>query len=251
MALASCLWATAGAQTGFRSPTEASDGWTRGATSGSLFAAWELFGSPFGPNAPDAGLWLGGVLPPDAAAFDLYDEAAASGSFITSSGNIYSFNGILTPVLTFPGFGGGDGFRTTVLVQVRTLGNELDPSTATLDGEPAVFTEELFREPFLGSFGGFTVERVYRFELTGDASGRVFRVVAGDLSVSLDRLELDVFVEASCAADLTGDGVANIFDILRFFDLFGAGDASADLAADGSLDIFDILAFFEVFGAGC
>lgn len=51
--------------------------------------------------------------------------------------------------------------------------------------------------------------------------------------------------------DLTGDGLADIFDVLAYFNLFGAADPLADIDGNGSLNIFDILGFFSVFVASC
>lgn len=57
---------------------------------------------------------------------------------------------------------------------------------------------------------------------------------------------------ACSPADINADGVLSIFDILAFFDAFGAADLTiADFQDDDALNIFDILAFFSVFGAGC
>ena len=54
-----------------------------------------------------------------------------------------------------------------------------------------------------------------------------------------------------CEADLTGDGVLDIFDVFAFLDMFNAGDAGADLNGDGVLDIFDVFAYLDGFNAGC
>ena len=85
--------------------------WIRSETPNSLYAQWERFSSPSGPNAPDVESFVGGVLPPEAIAFDAFDAAwETSGSFITSGGNIYSFSAPIEPQISFPGFGLGDGF---------------------------------------------------------------------------------------------------------------------------------------------
>ncbi|MCA9304695.1 MAG: hypothetical protein KC996_11290 [Phycisphaerales bacterium] len=54
-----------------------------------------------------------------------------------------------------------------------------------------------------------------------------------------------------CDADLTGDGVLDIFDVFVFLDLFNAGHPDADFNSDGVLDIFDVFAFLDLFNAGC
>jgi hypothetical protein len=69
---------------------------------------------------------------------------------------------------------------------------------------------------------------------------------------------LDELVEGSttitivpCRADFNGDGVADLFDFLAFFNAFDAGDALADFDFDGALTVFDFLAFQNRFDSGC
>ena len=57
--------------------------------------------------------------------------------------------------------------------------------------------------------------------------------------------------EASCPADLDGDGELTIFDFLHFGNLFDLMDPAADFDGDGEFTIFDFLAFQNAFDAGC
>lgn len=57
--------------------------------------------------------------------------------------------------------------------------------------------------------------------------------------------------DATCAADLTGDGELDFFDVSAFLNAFNAGDLSVDITGDGTLDFFDVSAFLSVFNAGC
>ena len=57
--------------------------------------------------------------------------------------------------------------------------------------------------------------------------------------------------DASCIADITGDGVLNFFDISAFLSAFSAGDLAADFTGDGMLNFFDISAFLTAFSDGC
>lgn len=57
------------------------------------------------------------------------------------------------------------------------------------------------------------------------------------------------FVTIPNPADTNRDGLKNIFDILRFFELFGSGSSRADVDANTTLNIFDILGFFRDFGS--
>lgn len=54
-----------------------------------------------------------------------------------------------------------------------------------------------------------------------------------------------------CAADLTGDGELDFFDIGAFLSFFDSGNLLADFNGDSSLDFFDIAAFLAAYSAGC
>jgi len=54
-----------------------------------------------------------------------------------------------------------------------------------------------------------------------------------------------------CEADLTGEGMLDIFDIFTYLDFFQAGSLQADWNSDGILDIFDAFAYLDAFNAGC
>lgn len=73
---------------------------------------------------------------------------------------------------------------------------------------------------------------------------------------------LENLVGTPCPADVNGDTLADILDLLDFLDSFGAcenqpapctGSSTipADFNADTLVDILDFLDFFEAFGAGC
>jgi len=62
------------------------------------------------------------------------------------------------------------------------------------------------------------------------------------------RLELTVIAIGD--ADLTGDGLLDIFDYLAFQNAFDAGEHIADFDGNCTLDIFDFLAFQNAFDAG-
>ncbi len=55
-----------------------------------------------------------------------------------------------------------------------------------------------------------------------------------------------------CAADITGDGLLNFFDVAAYIALYNAGDPRADLAAPfGTLNFFDLAAYITLYNAGC
>jgi len=55
----------------------------------------------------------------------------------------------------------------------------------------------------------------------------------------------------SCAADFTGEGTLDVFDVFAFLDAFDAMEPAADFTGDGAFDIFDVFAFLDAFKAGC
>ncbi|MFG0314135.1 MAG: GC-type dockerin domain-anchored protein [Phycisphaerales bacterium] len=55
----------------------------------------------------------------------------------------------------------------------------------------------------------------------------------------------------ACAADLTGDGELNFFDVSAFLNAFTAMDPVADFTGDGVLDFFDVSGFLHAYNAGC
>ena len=252
--VAACVVSAATAE--FETPTVSTEGWDREVTAFSTYAEWDVFSSPVGPNAPDVGAFVGGVLPEEALPFDAYDADEIGGSFITSGGNIYSFSTNVAPRIEIPGFGLGPGHSTTILVQFRTLGSVFSPETALLNG--TVLPEEIVEldiQPLSGFGGGVQADMLVRFELDEDLTGYVVDFTASATSMSLDRIAVDTFVRPSgCgAADLAVPlGTLDIDDVLTFLGAFAAGEPAADLAApEGALDIDDVLTFLGSFAEGC
>jgi hypothetical protein len=56
---------------------------------------------------------------------------------------------------------------------------------------------------------------------------------------------------ADCLADISGNGVADIFDVFAFLDGYLAEDIASDFNRNGYLDINDVFYFLELFNAGC
>ena len=183
-------------------------GWERGATPLSTYAEWDVFTSPAGPNTPDVGSFVGGTLPATAADFNVVDNNEASGACITGGGNIYSFGGVVSPQIEFGGFDLGAGYVTTVLLQVRTLGTEIDQSTLLLNGSIAASSVTELDRVALGGFGGSQVDTLFEFNLSGNLDSYVINFDALGSSLSLDRVAIDTFtvVPAPGAAALLGLG---------------------------------------------
>ena len=93
----------------------------------------------------------------------------------------------------------------------------------------------------LAGYGGNTA---LRFTAQGDETDDAWYI--DDVAIST------VFVEdEECAADLTGDGVLNFFDVSAFLTAFNAQDPIADFSGDGSFNFFDVSGFLTEFSAGC
>jgi hypothetical protein len=219
-------------------------GWSRGAPA-STYAEWNIFQSPGGPNPPDVGQFPS----PPPPGWPPHNVAETTGSaFITGGGNIYSFSAPTAFDVGAPGYGLGPAWRTTVLMQVRTLGSEVDHASVRLGDLSPAERVELGREP-LGGFGGFLVDTLYRFEVPENPAGYVVRFSAAASSMSLDRVALDAI--ARCVADFNADGFVDFFDYDDFVTAFEGGAGTADFNRDGFVDFFDYDDFVGAFEAGC
>lgn len=247
-------------------------GWDRGDTDSAYFE-WDFFFTTFGGNFPDVGVFPS-PLPGSWPAPDVI-ETTGNG-FITSTGNIYSFTDITEFEVMVPNYGRSEsGLKTSVLVQLRTLGKEVDPASLMVDGHSPVETIELFREPIEGDFGGgfvqgFILETLFRFELTGNADDYLVEFKAIEPSMSLDRLAIDTFVsEGVCEGDIAddfgtlngGDGQVSFGDFLALLGLVGpcpggtpgcVGDIADDFGTvgnpDGQVSFGDFLALLGLVG---
>jgi hypothetical protein len=153
---------------------------------------WNVFSSAIGPNAPDVA-----ETNPNGTA-DAYDaNNAASGSFVTSGGNIYSFAvDSIQPRAIVPGFSTGQ--TVDFLVQVLVQGNLIDVDDLTLDGVqvntlPNYGYTELSSTP-LGGFGGAAVEHAWTFTAPADLAS--FQIDWGwnADSASLDQIAIDTHI---------------------------------------------------------
>lgn len=228
---------------GFVTPTQF--GWDRG-DPGTTYYAWEDFVSATGANPPDIAaipLSVGGV------SASLIETTGTA--FRTSTGNIYSITTVVEFEVTVPAEA-GSGETTTVLLQTRTQGREVDPASVLADGLPPVEVVELFRFQ-LGPddiFGGFLIDTAYRFEVPS-GNPVVIGFAASDTSMSLDRVSVDTRTTPSCRADVNGDGAVLPNDFSAWIMAFNAGDPRADQNGDGLVLPNDFSAWIANFNAGC
>jgi hypothetical protein len=184
------------AEAAFVTPTE----WTRPATDAeaqterTTFQEWNVFASPAGPNDPDVA-----EINPNAGIGYLFDTSG--GSFVTGGGNIYSPSAVLSLDADIPSYGLGAGYGTTVLFQLRSLGNEADYDTVRLtyeDGDgtaqtiSALSRQELERIQ-LGGFGGSQVDSLFVFDVPFSPESFKIEFDAAGTSLSVDRVAVDTF----------------------------------------------------------
>lgn len=55
----------------------------------------------------------------------------------------------------------------------------------------------------------------------------------------------------ACAADLSGDGAVDVFDLLEYLDGWFAADLTTDLTNDMTVDVFDLLQYLDLWFEGC
>jgi len=54
-----------------------------------------------------------------------------------------------------------------------------------------------------------------------------------------------------CEADLNGDGMADVADLIMFFRAFASREPEADFTGDGTINIFDVLTYINAYVQGC
>ncbi|RNC81105.1 MAG: hypothetical protein ED559_04710 [Phycisphaera sp.] len=196
LSIASLLLLAANAHADFATPDDY--GWQR-FDQDSTYFEWDDFSNPLGGNTPDIGMFPN-PLPTGWSEPDVVETTGTG--FITSTGNIYSFAAATEFEVSFPNYGyGSKSFDTTVLVQIRTQGNELDPESLAIGSYSPVETTELDRISLGGGGpGGFQVDTLFRFELPGNFDDYLLEFKAIGSSMSLDKLAIDTFATSALVA---------------------------------------------------
>jgi hypothetical protein len=166
------------------------------------------------------------------------------------SGRVYLFDvATLTPLNLInisdmsPNFGGAVAIDNSMLVVSDISDNEL----GTNAGAAYLFNADT---------GDQIAKLLPSDGAPGTAFGSAVSIDNGIIAVSSNPVGTGaVYIfsvpQAPCAADLTGDGTADIFDVLAFIEAYNTTDPAADFTNDGTIDIFDVLAFIKAYNAGC
>ncbi len=126
----------------------------------------------------------------------------------------------------------------SLFVEYKTLVGDWNPLTTIVsDGvDQSAFEPAQISLPF-DAYGDTTA---LRFTADGDEA---------DDSWFIDAIAITTeFIDTSCPADFTGDGVLNFFDVSAFLQAFNAGE---DYNGDGVTNFFDVSLFLGDFAAGC
>ena len=177
----------------FVAPTQ----WTRGVDARSTYQEWDRFTDPLGPNAPNSpGVPVGAVV--DAAPFNSAGVAnvvdSSGASFATSGGNIYSPTAAIDIDATVPNFNAPAALWTTVLLQIRTQGSELNPASVHVVADGTTYTpmdSALLFQQVLGGFGGVLQDRWFQFTIPGNSASYLVEFAGAMESTSLDKVSID------------------------------------------------------------
>tara|TARA_R100001198_G_C5068523_1_gene115872 strand:- start:250 stop:543 length:294 start_codon:yes stop_codon:yes gene_type:complete len=85
-------------------------------------------------------------------------------------------------------------------------------------------------------------------DATGNGMPDILTYNTGSSSFSLLRNQIN---QTPCAADITGDGLLDLFDINAFVTLFLNNADDADFNADGETNFLDVSAFIISYQNGC
>lgn len=134
------------------------------------------------------------------------------GAFITGGGNIYSFAVATDFDLTRNLMNLGTGADTRIVLQLRTLGSDLDLGSVLLDYDGG--TQQLAATGYtevdritLGGFGGDQVDHLFYWDIINFNPATInISFAAASSSLSLDRVALDSYVPEPGSLALLGLG---------------------------------------------
>lgn len=210
LSLVTVLAFAGAAEADFLIPDGVNVPWTRGVSSPSAYGQWDVFTSAAGPNSPDVGQSVTGSLAAGAPEFNVSVTGATA--TLLGNGDIYSANSTEFVTVTVPSFGLGGGYTTSILLQVRTQGFEINPASVLINGVAPASVTELSRVS-LGAQGAM-VETAYLWNLPGSDSSYSIAFNGGPF-FSLDRIAVDEFATVPTPGATVAVGLGTLAAVRR------------------------------------
>ncbi|WP_254508784.1 cadherin domain-containing protein [Anatilimnocola floriformis] len=230
---------------GFIAPTTANGAWDRPTAANpnpnATYQGWEVFATTGGPNAPGAtlpGPAFGGStgdswapINPGGTANAFDTTAATDGAFVTGGGNIYSPTGVVTPRIVVPNnidgvAGNNANGYTTILVQVKNGGTELNPDSIFLNGTVSPTEYALIART--GSGMGASDTWAFEFVVPGNADQYTIDFAARESSFSLDRVSVDTIWNPTATSAAQAFSVGAPFKLVNFAQVTAADQTDSD-----------------------
>ena len=234
-------------------PADWSIGWNRGDPN-TTYQEWSWYTSPTGINNPN----VANQNPHWAAPGDSDVTDSSGASFVTGTGNIYSFTAITDIDVVIPNAGTA-GLETTVVMQLRTSGREPKYGSMRIGGVTPTWIGELDRISLGGAapFGGDQVDGWALFHLP-HADDFTIEFNSWNISMSLDIVVVDTILTPAGSGfypvdyqgislnlgDVSHDGLVNVTDLGIVGGNWGDGDGElrelGDADQDGFVTVTDL-----------
>ncbi len=220
--------------------------WLQEATTSGFLAVDESSGNTTGNARLDGG-WNGD----DAiVVYSMSINASGSGgpnySGTINADMIFSYTFTIDQPLNYTLVGGFGGCPFGGTVRFSNAVDDIHSYEFVGCGPNAEFDEAGLLQP-----GEYTLELIaggsVSFSNPADAGGGWGGGAGG---IGLTPLEFRVTVP-SCSADLTGDSMVDVFDLLAFLDFWFVADGRADIDGTPGVDVFDLLQYLDGWFAGC
>lgn len=191
-----------------------------------------------------------------------YDSSASTDDAFQVGTDVYSFDGIISPVVVVPGYNKSDS-QLNVSVEVQTFGGTIDTNALTatytdpsgnaqsflVSTLPSFSYSQAYNDggtPF-GAFGtAYVIDNLWTFTLPQDTASLTLSFGWGVTSSALQALSVDTSLSSastgpSLPGDLNDDGIVNSQDLaLVASSWMASGKNVADVNGDGIVNSQDL-----------